>query len=85
MGLSHPLAPPDRGFVHPDCHDVESTTFRGDVCGHSLTKYILFQCHPFNIMARLGREVFGIALHTDHIAVVHSGDGNCIGVGSACR
>ena len=68
---------PDWRFVHADGHDIERTTFGCDVGCDTLAEDVLFQSDPLNVNARLLCELIGIALHPNHVAVIHSGDCDC--------
>ena len=50
---------PDRRFVHADGHDVESTALCGDVGRHALTKHVLFQRHPLDLVSGLCGKIVG--------------------------
>ena len=71
------LLAPDRNFVGADGDDVILTTAGGDVGRHVLAQDVFFQRHPFDLdVGVLGVEVVHQALHADHVAVVHGGDGD---------
>ena len=78
------IGAPDRGFVHADGHDVESAAFGGDVGRHALAKNILFQRDPLDVDAGRRGELIRVALHADHVAVVHGRDGDCLVLRECC-
>ena len=75
---------PDRRFVHADGHDVELAALGGDVGGDALAQHVFLERDPLDTDAGLCGELIGVALHPDHIAVVHSCDGYRGVLGKAC-
>ena len=79
------IGTPNRCFIHPDRHDVESTALGGDVGGDTLAKHVFFQSHPFDGVTCLGGEVVCQTLHTDHVTVVYGRDDKVFSVNGARR
>ena len=76
---------PDRRFIHADGHDVERTALGRDVSGDALAQHVLFQRDPLHFVAGLFGEFVGVALHPDHVAVVHGGDGDRLSKSAAAH
>ena len=67
----------------PEPKNSTCTALGGDVRGNTLTQDVFFQCDPLDLVAGLSFEVAGQTLHADHVAIVHSGDGDGVGEDAA--